>query len=145
MFAACKSRPCGRVRTLFLASFVAVLSSSLILAQKPSPKPSASPTYDLKTEVKIKGTVDEVKLAGTDSKTKVTRLVVKSGPESIEVALCPKSFLDDMGVSFSKGDELEITGSKVKHDDLNEVLARQIVRGNDTVVLRDQKGKPVWN
>ncbi len=145
MFAQSKSRSHGRVRTLFFAWFIAVLSSSPIFAQKPPAKPSAAPTYDLKTEVKIKGTVDEVKLAGTDTKTRVTRLVVKNGAESIEVSLCPKSFLDDMGVSFSKGDELEITGSKVKHDDLDEILARAIVRGNDTVVLRDQKGKPVWN
>ncbi len=76
MFARSKSRPRGRVRTLFLASFIAAFCFSPLLAQKPSAKPSASPTYDFKTEVKIKGTVDEVKLAGTDSKSKVTRLVV---------------------------------------------------------------------
>ncbi len=144
MFARSKSRPGGRVRTLFLASVIAVLGSLPIFTQKPPAKPSVPPTYDLKTEVKIKGTVDDVKLVGTDAKTKVTRLVVKNGAESVEVSLCPKSFLDDMGVSFSKGDELEITGSKVKHDDLDELLARQIVKGNDTVVVRDKTGKPVW-
>lgn len=143
MFARSKSRPRSRVSTLFLAA-IAVLSFSLVVAQKPPAKPSVPSTYDLKTEVKIKGTVDEVKLAGTDSKTKVTRLVVKNGAESVEVSLCPKSFLDDMGVSFSKGDALEITGSKVRHDDLDEILAREIVKGNETVVLRDKTGKPVW-
>jgi hypothetical protein len=25
------------------------------------------------------------------------------------------------------------------------ILAREVVKGNDTLVLRDDKGKPVWN
>jgi len=39
---------------------------------------------------------------------------VKTGPDTVDVYLCPKSFLDDMGVSFSKGDEITLIGSKVK-------------------------------
>ena len=113
-------------------------------AQKLPGKATGVP-YDLKTELKIKGIVDDVKLVGTDAKTRVTRLVMKSGDESNEFYVCPASFLGDMGVSFAKGDELEITGSKVKHDATEEILVRKIVKGNDTLVLRDEKGKPYWN
>ena len=49
-----------------------------------------------------------------------------------------------MGVSFAKGDEIALTGSKVKQDTADLVLAREVVKGSDTLVLRDDKGNPVW-
>jgi hypothetical protein len=52
--------------------------------------------------------------------------------------------LKEFGMEFVKGDEVEITGSKVKLDDKSLVLAREVVKGNNTVVLRDKKGEPVW-
>lgn len=134
----------GRANSLLFTTVVIVaLTGMPALAQQPTPKPAALQPYSLLGEIAIKGTVDDIKLVDTGKKTAL-RLVVKTGTESIEVFLCPKSFLDDLGVSFAKGDQLEILGSKVRHDDLNEILARQIVKGNDTLVLRDKQGKPVW-
>jgi hypothetical protein len=49
-----------------------------------------------------------------------------------------------MGVAFSKGDEITVTGSKVKQGEKDTVLAKQAEKGNDTLVLRDDKGNPVW-
>lgn len=134
----------GRANGLLFTTVVIVsLTGMPALAQQPAPKPAVLQPYSLLGEIAIKGTVDDIKLVDTGKKTAL-RLVVKTGTESIEVFLCPKSFLDDLGVSFTKGDQLEILGSKVRHDDLNEILARQIVKGNDTLVLRDKQGKPVW-
>ena len=123
---------------------VFVFAASPLHGQKPA-KADAGPAYDLKTEVKFKGKVDEIKVVGESTKTRVTKLVVKNGPESVELTLGPKSFLDDMGVSYAAGDELEITGSKVKQGDADTILVRQIVKGNDSLLLRDDKGKPYWN
>ena len=53
--------------------------------------------------------------------------------------------MDDMGVIFAKGDEIAFTGSKVKQGEADMVLAREVVKGTDTLVLRDAKGVPVWN
>jgi len=61
------------------------------------------------------------------------------------VYLGPKSLLDDLGVSFSKGDEIALTGSKVNHGEADLILAREVVKGSDTLVLRDDKGNPVWS
>jgi hypothetical protein len=129
----------------WLATLVALLGFMPARAQQAPAKLAISLPYDFQSEMKIKGTVADIKLIGAGANTKVARLVVTTGAESIEVLLCPKSFLDDMGVSFSKGDEVEITGSRVRDDDLDEMLAREVVKGNDTVVLRDKQGKPVWN
>ena len=108
--------------------------------QEPTP-----PKYDLRTETKMKVTVDEVRLPPKDSEKEVAHLLVKSGTDSVDVYLCSKSYFDLMGMSFGKGDEVTLTGSKVKHGETDLILARKVVRGNDTFVLRDKKGNPFWN
>jgi hypothetical protein len=49
-----------------------------------------------------------------------------------------------MGMDFSKEDGIMLTGSKVKHGEAEFVLAREVVKG-DSTLLRDAKGDPVWN
>jgi hypothetical protein len=137
-----------RDSTEFLAVFlVAPLLASLCvasaLAQK-TPKPNA-PKYDLQTETKMKVTVEELKLPPKGSEKDAAHLLVKNGSDTMDVYLCPKSFMDEMGIDFSKGDEISLTGSKVKPADAELILAREVVRGTNTFVLRDPKGDPVWN
>jgi hypothetical protein len=71
-------------------------------------------------------------------------LLVKTTADTTDVYLCPKSFLEMLGMNFSKGDELGFTGSRVKQGELEFILVREIVKGTDTFVLRDGKGNPVW-
>ena len=125
-----------------LPAFLTLLLAASLVAQK-TPKPSP-PKYDLQTEVKIKGTIEDVKLPPKGSEKEIVHLLVKNGTESADVYLCPKSFFDDMGMDFSKGDEITLTGSKVKQGEAEFVLAREVVKGNNTFVLRDAKGAPVW-
>jgi hypothetical protein len=139
MCVASEINPC---RILFFAVFLASLCLLPATAQK-SQQPSP-PKYDLHTHKNMKATVEEVKLPPKGSEKEVAYLLVKIETDSVDVYLCPKSFFDDMGMSFSKGDEVALTGSKVKHGDADLVLAREVVRGNDTFVLRDEKGNPVW-
>ncbi len=121
---------------------VAVLSALSLVAQKAQePTP---PKYDVHTEMKVKGTVEEVHLPPKGSEKVAVHLLLKTDTDTVDVYLCPKSFLDDMGVSFNKGDEIALTGSKVKQGEADMVLAREVVKGTDTLVLRDQKGSPVW-
>jgi hypothetical protein len=105
----------------------------------------ASPKYDVATEAKLKGTIAELKLPEKANNREVAHLTIKSGTDTFDLYLCPKSFMDDMGVSFAKGDEVAFTGSKVKLGEAEMILAREVVKGTDTLVLRDAKGVPVWN
>ena len=130
-------------RKLCLAAFLASLCLSQVLAQK-TPKASL-PKYDLQTEAKIKGTIEEVKLPPKGSAKEIVHLLLKNGVDTMDVYLCPKSFMDEMGMDFTKGDEITLTGSKVKQGETDLVLARELVKANSTFVLRDAKGGPVWN
>ena len=123
---------------MFRAAVVATLGIFPALAQTTLPK------YDLKSEAKLKGIVEELKLP-TNGSHKAAYLVLKDGADMLDVYLCPESFLKDMGFTFSKGDEIALTGSKVKQENGELILAREIVKGTDTLVLRDDKGGPVWN
>ena len=72
-------------------------------------------------------------------------LVIKSNEGKVVVYVCPKPFQDELGISFSKGDAITITGAKVKQEESEVILARELVKGQDTILLRDDKGNPVWN
>ncbi len=85
-----------------------------------------------------------MKLPPKGSEKEIVHLVLKNGTDIVDVYLCPKSFFDDMGMDFSKGDEITLTGSKVKQGEADLILAREVVKGNNTFVLRDAKGNPVW-
>ena len=121
---------------------VTILSVSLANGQKNAPNP---PKYDLQSEAKIKGTVEEVKLPPKGSEKDAAHLLLKVGADTDDIYLCPGSFLDDLGMTFKKGDEIAVTGSKVKQDTSDMILAREVVRGTDDLTLRDEKGTPIWN
>jgi hypothetical protein len=104
----------------------------------------APPKYDAATETKVKGVVAELKFVPPTGGKPVAYLVMKSGQDSVQVFLCPKSFLDDMGASFKPADAVEVTGSKVKQDGADVILAREVVKGDDTLTLRFKDGKPAW-
>jgi DNA/RNA endonuclease YhcR with UshA esterase domain len=128
---------------VLLAAFSAFLLLLPATAQKPPANEAATPKYDLHTETTVKGTVEELKLP--EKGNEIVHLMLKSGSGSVDVYLCPKSFLEDLGLSVNKGEEIAITGSKVKQGDAELVLARAVEKGNDTVTLRDDKGTPVWS
>jgi len=105
---------------------------------------SAMPKYDVSKEVKIKGTIEDVKEMTMAKGEAGVHLMVKTATETIEVRLCPSGYLKDFEVAFSKGQEVEVTGSKIKIDDKDVILAREVVQGNNTLTLRDKQGAPVW-
>jgi hypothetical protein len=104
------------------------------------------PKYDASTETKFKGIVAELRLVPPSGPKPLAYVVTKTGSDkdSVQVFLCPKKFLDDMGVSFKADDAIEVTGSKVKQDGVDLILAREIVKGGETLTLRFQDGKPAW-
>jgi hypothetical protein len=131
-------------QTIFLMFLIASVILQSARAQK-KPAGASLPKYDIQTETKIKGTVEDVKLPPKGSEKEIVHLSVKDASISIDVYLCPKTFVDDMGMSFAKGDEVNMTGSKVKQGDADLFLVREIVKGTDTFALRDAKGEPVWD
>ena len=120
-----------------LASLAVVLSSVLVFAQTVA-------KYDPATEAKFKGVVEELKFVPPSGGKPVAYLVIKSGADTLQVFLCPKTFLDQMGTTFKPQDKVEVTGSKVKQDGEDLILAREVDKGDDMLTLRFKDGKPAW-
>ena len=139
----CSSRFCRFSQVFLLALFFGCGYATPLVAQR-APGTN-SPKYDVHNESKMKGTVEEVRQPANGSKKAIVHLLIKSDTDTFDVYLCPKSFLDEMGISFSKQDEITLTGSKVKQGETDLILVREIVKGADTFMLRDEKGNPVWS
>jgi len=104
------------------------------------------PKYDPATEAVFKGTVEEVRnreCAVSGGMGAHVILKLEDG-STIEVHLASTKFVRSYELTFSKGDQLEVTGSKVKFEGVDTIFAREVKRGNDTFVFRDKDGKPVW-
>ena len=125
--------------TLFV--LLILIAAPVALAQK-----LTGPKYDPAAEFTIKGTVTEVKevpkaCLGEDA----INLVLKTAKGPMEVQIAPASFLKELEITFKVGDDLQIIAAKAKEKDDKEInLAREIQHENNTLVVRDKTGDPVW-
>jgi hypothetical protein len=133
------------IRACFACALFLLWCVPLGFSQKALQDENSLPKYDLHTETKTKGVVDEVNRLPLGTKKDITELILKAGDDKIHIYVCPKAFQEEMGISFAKGDEVSVMGSKVKQETLDVILAREMVRGTDTLVFRDDKGNVVWN
>ena len=104
----------------------------------------APPKYDPATEGTVKGVIEEVKLVPPSGGKPVAYLTLKNGADAVQIFLCPKKFLDDMGIEFKPQEQIEVTGSKVKQEGADLTLAREVVKNGETLTLRFKDGKPAW-
>ncbi|HET7207755.1 MAG TPA: hypothetical protein VFI95_14355 [Terriglobales bacterium] len=132
-------------QAVILVVVLGMVGATSALAQK-SANNSAVPKYDFSTETKFKGTIDSVvdrqcPISGGMGSHFMLKL---SDGTSIEVHLATTKFVKNYEVAFNKGDEVEVTGSKVKFEGADAILAREVKRGNDDFLFRDPQGKPIW-
>ena len=93
----------------------------------------------------INGAILEVKEASGRSRGIGTHLTVKAGNDVYDVHVGPTWYLTREKYSFAKGDQVEVIGSRVKYQDAEAIIARQIKKGGDTWTLRDAQGVPLWS
>jgi len=129
------------LKALFVGAIVLLVAAPTLWAQKQGG--SLGPKYNPANEIKIKGTVDEIRLVpGT---MEGVHLVLKDGTETTLVHVAPERFLKEMDTEFAKGDQLEVVGCKIKAEDgSDELLSRQIVKNGNELMLRDKKGTSIW-
>lgn len=102
--------------------------------------------YNPSTEVTVKGTVEQVReVTGRRRGWNGTHLTLRTAKETFDVHLGPSSFLAEKGFKFAKGDQIEVTGSKVKYNGAEALIARQVKKEGKTLVLRDARGIPEWS
>jgi DNA/RNA endonuclease YhcR with UshA esterase domain len=104
-----------------------------------------APRYDTSTVMTAKGTIQEVQQITGRGGWGGTHLTLKTEAGTFDVHVGPTSFLKQEGFSFQKGDEVEVTGSKVASQKGEAIIAREVKKGDKTLKLRDEKGYPLWS
>ena len=139
---------CIRSSILGISTLLTVAAVSVVMAQPGTAR--GSPIYDLRTETTIRGTVESVDTvtgAGGRGRHALggTHLTVRSGTEALAVHVGPTAYLAEKGITFAKGDALEILGSRVTIGQESVIIARQVKKGDNTWTLRDALGRPAWS
>ena len=101
--------------------------------------------YNPATETTVKGAVEEVKTITGRRAWNGTHLTLKTGDKSIDVHLGPAAFLKEKRFSFAKGDQIEVTGAKTEFGGSEAIIAREVKKGEKTLVLRNEQGIPQWS
>lgn len=124
---------------LALVGFAAVTLSS---GQGTSNK---SPSYDVKSEVVVKGRVTAV-AAIPDWMGKNGVNVTLQTPDSVMVHVdtAPAEFLKMLDFAIASGDDLEVTGIWAQWDGNRVLLARTVTKQKVAISVRDPEGRPVW-
>jgi hypothetical protein len=104
----------------------------------------AGPVYDPETIVTITAIVTDVREIPQGDPLEGVNLMVKVKGEPISVYVAPVAFVKQFSVTFKKNDVLEITGSTIKFEGADLILAREITVVRTTMVLRDRNGRPFW-
>lgn len=103
--------------------------------------------YDVKTEVRLTGTVVHVNAAAHGSSAPAAQdgtLMLRTDSGTVDVQLAPAAFLAEKKVKIAKGDTVEAIGSRVTSGDSQILLAREIRKGSTSWTLRDAGGAPLW-
>ena len=127
---------------------LAIFVVSVAPAQLTNGQGRGTPRYDPAKEITLKGIVNDVKeqtCRNCGVRAAGVHLVLDTNGETIEVHVGPAWFLQKNSYTFSKGDTLEIIGSKVQLAGADVVLARQIRKGDSLMTLRDARGFPAWS
>jgi hypothetical protein len=118
-------------------------------AQAPAAKPPAAkapaakaPEYDVNAVVTIKGIVEDFHESKVRGDHPGLHLIVKTETETIEVHACPVRFLSELEFTIEKGDAITVEGSRPGGGQI--VVAREITKGQTSLILRDKTGAPVW-
>jgi hypothetical protein len=137
--------PCGPIKNnLPKSALQFALNFTAVVVLATPAFAQAVPKYDAATETILKVAVQELKFVPPTGAKPAAYLMTKSGSDAVQIFLCPKSFLDAIGAEFKAGDEIQVTGSKVKQDGADLILAREVVKAGDTLTFRFKDGKPAW-
>jgi len=99
--------------------------------------------YNPANEVVVKGIVQEEQDFDCPvSEGEVgSHLMLKTSAGVLQVHLAPVRIMSSQKLSFAPGEQIEVVGSKIRLEGKNGVIAREITRGNETIIFRDGQGK----
>ena len=136
----------GRVwRDILFVTVTLSLAVSMAYAQRRKGQMQGMPRYDTATEVTLRGTITTVETHMGKMGWNGTHLVVSFDAETLTVHVGPSKYLEQQGFSFVSGEQIQVTGSRIKSEGSDFLIAREIKKGDHVLTLRNAQGIPAWS
>ncbi len=99
--------------------------------------------YNPANEVVLRGVVQETQdFACPVSEGEVgSHLMLQTADGVVQVHLAPGRIMRSQNISFVRGEQVAVVGSRIRFRGKNDLIAREITRGNESLVFRDHAGK----
>jgi hypothetical protein len=128
-------------RALWLAMPLALT----LAAAGPVARPASNREITPPAEKKFSGTVKEVKQQRCVICNCIElSVVLKTDGARLEARLGPKPFFEEHDFVISRGDAITVTGIRFNERGRDIVLANEVQKGGEVLVLRGKYGKPAW-
>lgn len=137
------------VNTMIIV-FVLVFTSMSFAQKGKSGKKSVGNQYDRMYDTKTVETIDgEVisveKIIVIKGMSSGVHLIVKTNKETLSIHLGPEWFIDKQDITIIPKDNIEIKGSRITYEGKPAILAAEIIKGDELLLLRNENGTPVWS
>jgi hypothetical protein len=102
--------------------------------------------YDPKTVETISGEVVSVdKITPIKGMSCGVHMTVKTDKETISVHMGPGWFIENQDIKIEPKDKVEVKGSRITFEGAPAIIAAEVKKGDDTLILRDENGFPAWS
>jgi hypothetical protein len=71
-------------------------------------------------------------------------LLIKTGKDTLSVHLGPAHFISRLDTKIKPGDKVEVKGARITFMGRPALIAVEVKKGDDVLILRDANGTPVW-
>jgi hypothetical protein len=72
-------------------------------------------------------------------------VMIKTDKETISVHLGPAWYIENQDVKITPGDRVEVKGSRITFEGKPALIAGEVKKENQVLMLRDGKGFPLWS
>lgn len=150
MLARSSLNPSGALKQfgLFFAMFAAAVVLATLAAMfsaNPGDRRLEGMPYDRATETTASGVVAEIQefLCPCSGSNPGIHLLLRTTEGTMQVHVAETNYLRNHGISFVKGDQVEVVGARARHKGREVLLAREVMRGGQRIVFRDAQGQPL--
>ncbi len=131
----------------YLAAALVLIFAGNIYSQSGwGPGSSYNRMYDTKTVETISGSVISIDQILPDKNMSVgIHLLLNTVNGNVSIHLGPAWYIENQDIQIIKGDNVSVTGSKVTYNGDQVIIAKEVIKGDQLLKLRDENGYPLWS
>lgn len=109
------------------------------------PEGQYSRMYNTNTLETVNGEVVSVdRIAPIKGMCYGVHLILKTGKETISIHLGPGWYIENQDIKIQPKDKIYVKGSRINFQGTQAIIAAEVKKGSQILMLRDENGFPVW-